>query len=87
MADAKPNDDIIAAILSEEGVANASYLAVKIAETFDPSPHRGQRLEAALQKIATGEIAGEPANHRDTLSIVRSIAREALDLPSQDREA
>lgn len=36
------------------------------------------RAEGALQKIATGRIAGEPHNHRDMLSIVRDIAKEAL---------
>ena len=37
-------------------------------------------LEAgeALSKIATGQIAGEPGNARDTLAICRNIATEAL---------
>jgi hypothetical protein len=72
------NADVIALLLSEEGVEGASYLAVKIAETFDQGPFRAQRLEAALQEIATGEIIGEPRNYRDALAICRDIARSAL---------
>jgi len=83
-----PNADVIAAILSEEGVNNAPYLAVKIAETFDPSPSRIHRFQAALQEIATGEIEGEPTSYRDTLAIIRAVARDALSMcPKQDRGA
>ncbi len=32
----------------------------------------------ALASIATGRISGEPHNHRDTVSIMRAIAKEAL---------
>ena len=40
--------------------------------------HLLARFRTALEKIATGEIVGEPRNHRDTLAICRDIAREAL---------
>lgn len=82
MASSKPNADVIAAILAEEGVENAAYLAVKIADTFDPSPSRVVAMRNALQEIATGEIVGEPANYRDTLAIVRDVARNALEPPN-----
>ncbi len=35
-------------------------------------------LLKALEMIATGEIAGEEHNHRDTVDVMRSIARAAL---------
>jgi hypothetical protein len=38
------------------------------------------KLIEALEKIATGEIAGEPHNYKDSLAIVKGIASEALVL-------
>jgi hypothetical protein len=32
----------------------------------------------ALEQIATGEIAGESTNYKDTVYVVRQIAKEAL---------
>jgi|GEM_PF-3102033 len=37
-----------------------------------------QKLLDALQKIATGEIVGESKNYKDSLYIVRNIAKEAI---------
>lgn len=35
-------------------------------------------MRTALEKIATGEIVGEPGNSRDTLALCRQIAKDAL---------
>lgn len=35
-------------------------------------------LEKALEKIATGEIAGESMNYKDTVYVMRQIASDAL---------
>jgi len=32
----------------------------------------------ALEQIATGEIVGEPRNHRDTVDVMRGVARSTL---------
>ena len=35
-------------------------------------------LEKALEQIATGEIAGESTNYKDTVYVMRQIASDAL---------
>jgi hypothetical protein len=37
-------------------------------------------LEKALEKIATGEIAGESMNYKDTVYVMRQIASDALTI-------
>jgi hypothetical protein len=37
-----------------------------------------EKLLEALQKIATGEIVGESENYKDSLYIVKEIAKEAI---------
>ena len=36
-------------------------------------------LKETLEQIATGEIAGETGNHKDTVYVMRQIAKEALE--------
>jgi hypothetical protein len=38
-----------------------------------------EKLLQALQQIATGEIVGEPKNYKDSLYIVREIAKDAIE--------
>lgn len=38
-----------------------------------------EKLLEALQQIATGEIVGESKNYKDSLYIVREIAKEAIE--------
>ena len=38
-----------------------------------------EKLLDALQQIATGEIVGEPKNYKDSLYIVKEIAKEAIE--------
>ncbi len=48
---------------------------------------RTERLRVAidaLEKIATGEIAGERSNHRDTVRLMRDIAKDAIDRIASD---
>lgn len=44
------------------------------------APAAEQVMRAALQRIATGQIVGEPNNVAHTVAVVRQIAKEALDL-------
>lgn len=39
-----------------------------------------EAYEKALEQIATGEISGEKSNYKDTLAIVKQIAKQALTL-------
>lgn len=38
-----------------------------------------EKLLEALQQIATGEIVGESKNYKDSLYIVKEIAKEAIE--------
>lgn len=44
-------------------------------------------LLIALQKIATGEIVGESKNYKDSLYIVRNIAKEAIEFHLKDEHS
>ena len=37
-----------------------------------------KKYESALQEIATGEIQGDRKNYRDTVYVMRNIAKEAI---------
>jgi len=43
-------------------------------------------LEKALEQIATGEIAGESNNYKDTVYVMRQIASDALAILRKAQE-
>jgi hypothetical protein len=43
-------------------------------------------LEKALEQIATGEIAGESMNYKDTVYVMRQIALDALAILRKAQE-
>ena len=41
--------------------------------------YQHRTMRSALEQIATGEIVGEPNNHKDALAVCRKIASDALE--------
>lgn len=62
----------------ERHTPDAATMKLRIADRFTALRAERERLERALSQIATGSISGEPGNYRDTVSIMRDIAREAM---------